>query len=75
MRRYIIKFFGLLFLVLGTFIIIIQPFTPITGAIIDVSTNASKISFGIGSLIIIIGIIILIRSHNKPIKSKIKKKK
>jgi len=75
MKKYIIKLLGLLFLVLGTFIIIIQPFTPITSAVIDLSTNTSKISFGIGSIIVIIGIVILIRSQNKYQTNKKTKKK
>jgi hypothetical protein len=59
MNEKIIKISALILLVLGIFLIIIQPFQPITGAVIDFSTTLSKINFGIGFVFIIAGIVIL----------------
>ncbi len=58
MKKRTQKIISIFLLVLGVFLLIIQPLNPITGAIIDLSTNVSVINFIIGLLMIIIGIIL-----------------
>jgi len=68
---------GLTLIIIGIFIIIIQPFS-ITGAVIDLSTNNSRIWFFVGLGLMIIGAVLLgydplnkfrgtdsLRAHNK----------
>ena len=57
MKNSILKTSGVISIFIGIFLIIIQPFNKITGAIIDISTNLSKINFIIGLLLIVVGII------------------
>lgn len=52
------KKIGILLVAIGIFLIIIQPLT-LTGAVIDLSTTNSKISFLIGLTLLITGIILL----------------
>ncbi len=58
MKKRILKILGISLLFIGVFLLIIQPISPVTGAIIDLSTNISIINFIAGLLMIIIGIIL-----------------
>lgn len=58
MKKRFMKIIGALFAIVGVFLLTIQPFAPITGAIIDLSTSVSIMNFIAGLLIIIIGIIL-----------------
>jgi len=46
---------GLLFVALGIFLIVIQPFQTITGAVIDLTSTAAKANFAISIILISIG--------------------
>jgi hypothetical protein len=54
---------GILLIIIGIFIIISQPFTQITGAVIDISTNSARASFFIGIFMIIGGIVLAIEGR------------
>ena len=58
MKKYVFGNIGVLLVIIGIFLIVMQPFVPITGAVIDVSTNFSKIWFGVGVLMIIGGTVL-----------------
>ncbi|MEK6860078.1 MAG: hypothetical protein AABX54_04665 [Nanoarchaeota archaeon] len=59
MKNKAFKVLGGILIALGVFSLIIQPFSPITGAVIDVSTTISKINFIASLSLIAIGFIIL----------------
>ena len=73
-----LNFLGSILIFAGIFLIVIQPLSPITGAVIvDLSTTSAKINFAVGLIILIIGIIVLYKSVQKAptITPKISKKK
>ena len=58
MKKQLFRILSLTLIILGVFVIVIQPLSP-TGAVIDLSTTSSKLSFTTGLTLIIIGILIL----------------
>ena len=65
MIKNLIQKISLVLVVIGIFIIILQPFQPITGAVIDLSTNYSKINFLFGAVLIVAGIFIHLFDRKK----------
>jgi len=55
-----LKLPGLLLIIIGIFMMIIQPFQPITGAVIDVSTGPTRANFLIGIFLILSGLGLLL---------------
>ncbi|MBR9705888.1 hypothetical protein GOV14_02520 [Candidatus Pacearchaeota archaeon] len=68
----VLSTFATIFILLGIFIIIMQPFAPITGAVIDISTTGAKMWFSLGIISILIGAIIYVKIWLKhsPVKSR-----
>jgi len=56
--------FGIILVLVGVFLVIAQPFSP-TGAVIDLSTSQAKMSFGVGIVMIITGIILVLTDNSK----------
>jgi len=59
------QFISIILMLLGIFLIIMQPFAPITGAVIDVSTTPAKIWFAIGIVCIVGGAGVLVFEKRK----------
>ena len=59
MKKQILKTTGLLAIIAGSFLAIIQPFSP-TGAVIDLSTTTARFSSFFAILLIIIGMTLLL---------------
>ena len=57
--RKTLKALGFVSIIVGIFLMIMQPFSP-TGAVIDISTSVSRISFFAGLVMFILGTIILL---------------
>jgi len=53
---------GIVLVFLGLFLMIIQPISP-TGAVIDLSTSSARLSFFVGILMVIGGIILVLASR------------
>jgi hypothetical protein len=66
MKQSLIKNISLALIAIGIFLIIIQPFQPVTtGAVIDLSTTVSKINFVFSFILIIVGISIQLKLTKK----------
>jgi len=50
---------AIILVVVGLFILIIQPLSP-TGAVIDLSTSSAKASFVVGLIMIIVGAVLML---------------
>jgi len=59
MKKNIKKFLGISLFILGIFFIVVQPFSTMTGAVIDLTTTFNKIYFGIGLALIVIGTLLV----------------
>jgi uncharacterized membrane protein len=57
MKKDILKFSGLALVIIGIFTLIIQPFSSVTGAVIDLSTLVFRTYFAVSLAIIIAGFI------------------
>jgi len=55
---------ALILAVVGIFLVIVQPFSP-TGAVIDLSTSSAKVSFIVGLVMVIGGIVILLAERGE----------
>ncbi len=55
---------ALILAVVGIFLVIAQPFSP-TGAVIDLSTSSAKVSFIVGLVMVIGGIVILLAERGE----------
>ena len=53
------RILALILIIVGTFLVIAQPFSP-TGAVIDLSTSSAKVGFFIGATLIILGLIAIL---------------
>ena len=60
---------GLGLIILGFFIIIIQPFTSVTGAVIDISSDFGKVWFFIGLGLVVGGVVVFVALKEKPLES------
>jgi len=59
MKKDILKFSGLGLVIIGFFIMIIQPYNPVTGAVIDLSTFVFRTYFVISISMVIAGFILM----------------
>jgi hypothetical protein len=50
---------GVILVALGIFVIIMQPASSITGAVIDLSSGMGKLNFFIGIVLLIIGAVLI----------------
>jgi hypothetical protein len=64
-KKEIVSKLGLLLVLSGIFIIIMQPFAPVTGAIIDISTTVSRVWFFSGIGMIAVGLMLLVVNTKK----------
>jgi len=55
---------SMVMIAIGIFFLIIQPFS-MTGAVIDISTNASRISLALSLVLIILGITSILTNPSK----------
>ena len=59
MKKDILRFLGLGLVIVGIFILIVQPFNTITGAVIDLSTFIFRTYFAVSITIVIAGFILM----------------